>query len=190
LFGDAGLTVVQRKDRVQESETFAANVSTGRSFDRQFTRAVATVGFNSSGLTLYPFSLAVAYARTNADAPIYEQIALGGSLSSLLDRSLLSQRLAMPVLPTGIQVGPQAMTYRATVRSQPLDLFFWGGSTSALNTRFSQWNRVVGLDGTMSIAAIPLAGTPAARAEYGVGYALDEPFRKKVRVYLGLVLNP
>jgi hypothetical protein len=189
-FGDASAVFVQRRDRSSASEKIAGSFTAGQSFDHSFYRGVATVGFNTAGVTLYPISVAATYARTNADAPMFEQMTFGGGASPLVDRALLTQRLAMPVLPTGIQVGPAAFDYRVTVRSQPLDAYFWSGSTARIGARFAHWNRVVGLDGIQSIGAIPLAGTPSARAEYGIGYSFDEPFRKQVRAYVGLVLNP
>jgi hypothetical protein len=189
-FGEASAVLVQRRDRASATESLAGSFTAGTSFGHSFSRGVATVGVSRGGATLYPLAASATYARTNADAPPFEQITFGGVASPLLDRSLLSQRLAMPVLPTGIQVGPSAFSYRVTIRSQPLDAYFWSGSTAGASERFARWNRVYGLDGVQSIAAIPLAGTPSARAEYGVGYSLDAPFRKKVRAYLGLVLNP
>ncbi|HEY4130130.1 MAG TPA: hypothetical protein VGM50_05910, partial [Gemmatimonadaceae bacterium] len=189
-FGEAGAVFVQRRNRASATESLAGSFTGGTSFDHAFYRGVATFGFSTAGATLYPLAVSATYARTNADAPLFEQLSFGGNTSPLLDRSLLSQRLAMPVLPTGIQVGPSAFAYRLTVRSQPLNAYFWSGSTANVGDRFAHWNRVVGVDGVQSIAAIPMAGTPSARAEYGVGYSLDAPFRKQVRAYLGLVLNP
>lgn len=189
-FGEANAVFVQRRDRTSASESIAGSFTGGRSFDQSFYRGVATVGFSTAGITLYPVAVSATYARSNGDAPVFEQPTFGGNPSALLDRSLLTQRLAMPVLPTGIQTGPQAFAYRVTVRAQPLDGYFWSGSTTSIDARFARWNRVIGVDGVQSIGAIPLAGTPSARAQYGIGYSLDDPFRKKVRGYLGLVLNP
>jgi hypothetical protein len=49
---------------------------------------------------------------------------------------------------------------------------------------------VVGLEGSQAIGEIPIAGFPAARAIYGIGESLNAPFRRRVRVYASLQLNP
>jgi len=96
----------------------------------------------------------------------------------------------MPALPTGVSIGSSAFTYRAAATIAPVNLYLWGGSTAPAGERFRQWHRVVGADWSMSVPAIPSAGTPAARAVIGVGRSLDDPFRNKTRAYLSLVLNP
>lgn len=187
---DAGATFVQRGDQSSVSESFAGNVAGGNSFNERFARGVASASFATVGFGPFPVIVAGTYARVSSGAPPFEQIASGGNPSPLIDRSLLGQRIAMPALPTGIQVGPSAVTYRVTVRAQPMDFFYWGGSTAGVGDRFARWNRVAGFDWTMSLPNFALAGTPAARAEYGVGYSFDAPFRHTARAYVSLVLDP
>jgi hypothetical protein len=49
---------------------------------------------------------------------------------------------------------------------------------------------VIGAEWLASVPAIPIAGTPAARAQIGIGESLDAPFRKRVRAYVSFVLDP
>jgi hypothetical protein len=73
----------------------------------------------------------------------------------------------------------------------PIAFYYWGGSVSEAGHRFATWVRVVGASWTLfSVPAIPLAGTPPARAQIGVGRSLDEPLKGKTRGYFGLVINP
>ena len=96
----------------------------------------------------------------------------------------------MPALPTAISIGSSVFTYRVALPSRPLSLYYWGGSTTPAGERFTHWNRVIGLETTQSVSAIPVIGTPPARARLGIGESLDAPFRHRVRAYLSLVLEP
>src|SRR6185437_2964345 len=89
----------------------------------------------------------------------------------------------------GISAGSSAFTYKATLTGQPLSLYYWGGSTAPAGERFTAWNRVIGVEWTGSIAAVPVAGTPAARGQIGVGESLDAPLRHRVRAYVSVVIG-
>jgi hypothetical protein len=110
--------------------------------------------------------------------------------SPLIDRALLAQRFTMPVLPSGISINSSAFACRAALDTRPLALYWYAASTTAAGQRFAVWNRVIGAEWLASVPAIAIAGTPAARAQIGVGESLDAPFRKRVRAYVSLVLDP
>ena len=82
------------------------------------------------------------------------------------------------------------LAYRAAFPLNPFSVYFWSGSTAVGDRRFANWHDVVGVDWSMSIAAVPPAGSPAARAQIGIGESLDAPFRRRVRAYVSLILNP
>jgi hypothetical protein len=190
VFGEGGLTFVQRGDRSSISESMSANVAGGQSLDARFTRAVVSASLAAEGDAVIPLSVSGWYGRTNKDAPVFEQLALGGIASPLIDHTLLAQRLVMPVLPSGISINSSAFAYRVTLDTKPLALYLYSGSTAPAGQRFSTWNRVIGADWSASIAAIPVAGTPAARGVIGAGESLDAPFRKRFRAYVSLILQP
>jgi hypothetical protein len=190
LTSDASLAVSHRTPAITNSGILSTSLATGRTDARDFSRVLVSGGFSTTGFGLLPISAAVAYGRTSDNAPPFEQFTLGGEPSPLLDRSLLGQRLAMPALPLGIQRGTSALTYRLGYWTRPVEWYYWGGSTSEGGTRFDAWQRVVGVEWSSSIDAIAPAGTPAARARIGVGESLDAPFRKQVRAYISLLLNP
>jgi hypothetical protein len=108
----------------------------------------------------------------------------------LIDRALLGQRFTMPVLPSGISINSSAFAYRVALDARPLALYLYSASTAPAGQRFSAWNRVIGAEWSAAVPAIAIAGTPAARAQVGVGESLDAPFRKRVRAYVSLVLDP
>lgn len=190
VFGHGAAAWTQRGDAINVTETVGGNVTVGQSFDAHFARGVATAGFSVSGPGAIPIAATALYGRVNAGADSYEMFALGGGPSALLDGAQLTQRVGMPVLPTGSAIGPTLFAYRVTLLAQPLSPYFWAGATAGVDQRFAIWHRVVGLDWSQSIGAIPLAGTPSARGVIGIGESLDAPFRHRVRAYVSLVLNP
>ncbi len=188
-FVNGGLSFAQRHGRATSSESITADVDAGRSLGSGFTRGVASASLAAAGYTPLPISLDVTYGRTTGASPAFEQFAPGGGVTPLLDRAQLSQRIVMPVLPVGVARGTSVFSYRAAATLQSLSWYLWGGSTAAAGSRFTEWHRVVGAEWTQSVAHIPMAGTPAARAVIGVGESLDLPYRRKLRVYAGLVLD-
>jgi hypothetical protein len=55
----------------------------GPSFDRSFSRGSGSVGFNIRTPFLPPISGSALYGATTADAPVFEQFAIGGGRSPL-----------------------------------------------------------------------------------------------------------
>jgi hypothetical protein len=187
---DLSLAALQRSGMRSVSESVTGTYVIGRSFDTRFSRVVTSAGLSAFGFIPVPVSASVTYAATTGDAPLYERMSLGGNTPALVDRLLFTQRVTMPVLPSGIAVGSSALAYRVNVNTQPLGAYFWSGSTAPNSSRFAKWNRVIGLEGSQSFAAIPVAGVPTARIVYGAGESLDEPFRRQIRGYLSVVINP
>jgi hypothetical protein len=190
-FADAGLTFVQRGDGASITESLGSNFTTGSTLGSTFTRGSVSGGIGVSGpLVPLPVSASVTYGRASDQTPLFERFALGGGPSLVLDRVLLAQRWTMPVLPAETIVGTSAMAYRVNVLFSPLVAYWWSGSTTDANQSFHEWHRVIGVEWSQSVPAIVPAGTPAARGQIGIGESLDSPFRRKVRAYVSLVVNP
>jgi len=111
----------------------------------------------------------------NSDAALFEQFALGGGPSPLIDQATLTQRVVMPALPVGVQVGSSVIAYRASVVTPTLAFYFWDGSATSLVGNARRWNRVTGAEWSAAVPPVPLVGTPAARAQIGAGLSLDAP---------------
>ncbi len=190
VFADGALAWTQRGALASVTESFGVNATAGQSFSNRFSRGVVTASLSSSGQRAFPLGVSALYGRTNADAPPFEQFALGGGASPIIDRVLLSQRVTMPALPTAMSVNSSVFTYRATLAAAPFVWYWWAGSTAAAGERFTAWQRVAGLEWSEAVGPIAIAGTPAARIQIGVGESLDAPFRHRVRAYLNLVLDP
>ena len=187
---DLAFAALQRSGTRGVSESLGANFTSGSSFDTDFRRLVASAAVNVFGFLPIPVSASATYGRTNAAAPMFERLSLGGNSPALFDRLLVTQRLTMGALPSGIAVGTSALTYRVSLNTQPLAAYWWAGSTTPAGDRFAMWHRVVGLEGSYAVNAIPYAGVPAARIVYGAGESLDEPFRRQIRGYLSVLINP
>jgi hypothetical protein len=188
---DAGVSFVQRGDGVSLSESIASTFTGGRTFGASYARGSATAAVGVSGPHVwFPVSATGTYGRMTHDAPLFEQFALGGGPSLVLDRLLLTQRWSMPVLPAETAVGTSAVSYRVNAVADPVVWYWWGGSTAPVGEAFREWHNVVGLEWSQSIPALAPAGTPAARGQIGAGESLDSPFRHRFRVYASLVINP
>jgi Tol biopolymer transport system component len=170
--------------------SLAGDETVGSSFGQSFSRTTARAALALRGSAVPNLSASGSYGAVSRGASAFEQFSIGGGLSPLLARELTSQWVAMPALPRDAASGPSVFSYRAALDVPPLSWYLWSASTADLGERFSLWHRVIGLELTQSIGRIPLAGTPAARVQVGVGRSLDKPFRHTTRAYLSLVLNP
>jgi hypothetical protein len=133
------------------------------------TRDVAAQGSFAAGLVSH-------------GAPAYEQFELGGIEPPLTDSSLLTQRLADPVLPVGLASGQYLLHYRfATAGVIPVSLFFDG---TAAGNALHIWHRLYGAELRYTIPPLGFVRLPGIDATTGVGYSIDDPFKYKLRGYL------
>ena len=189
-FIDAGLSLSHRADNGAVALGLSGNYSAGTSSDRSFRRSIGSVALSASGRGLPSIAAYAMVGAVNRDAALFEQFALGGGPSPLIDQATLTQRVVMPALPVGVQVGSSVTAYRASVAMQPLVLYFWDGSTTPIAGTSRRWNRVGGAEWSASLPPVPLVGTPAARAQIGAGISLDAPLKNRLGVYASLTLNP
>jgi hypothetical protein len=189
-FVDLALLRAWRGTSAGLTANLAGDETAGSSFGQSFSRTTARAGFATRGTSVPNVTGSVSYGAVSRGASPFEQFSIGGGVSPLLAREVTTQWVAMPALPKGVASGQSVFTYRATLDVPPLAWYLWSASTADLGERFSVWHRVLGIELTQSIARIPLAGTPAARVQVGVGRSLDEPYRHQTRAYLSIVLNP
>lgn len=170
--------------------TIGGDETVGSSFDQQFSRATARASIAARGTTVPNISASAQFGTISRGAAPFEAFSIGGGLSPLLPREVETQWVPMPALPKGTAGGPSVFSYRATLDAAPFAWYLWSASTADFGERFRVWHRVIGLEFVQSIPRIPLAGTPAARAQLGFGKSLDAPYRNKTRAYVSFVLNP
>lgn len=167
----------------------AQNLAAGHSAGHWLARDLVSGGISIGGLVLPPFTASYAAGSVRGDTPVFEQFSLGGLRSPLVDSNALAQRIAMPVLPTGTATGTRVVSYRLAMPG-PLSPYLWAGGVSSNAPWRYQWQRVAGVDATVAVPNIPLAGTPAARLQLGVGESIDRPLRHRVQGYVSVVFNP
>jgi hypothetical protein len=179
----------QRVGSLRLSEALGGSLDAGTSFGADFRRGV---GWLDLGIRGFPLPMvATGFAGSvSADANAFEHFVIGGESSTLVDHSQLSQRITMAALPLGTDAGTSLLAYRIALPVAALTPYLWGASTTHTGRRFETWHRVVGVEFTTAIGAVPLAGTPAARAEIGIGRSLDSPFVNSTRAYLTFLLTP
>jgi hypothetical protein len=172
------------------SESLAGHVTAGETGDVAYRRLLASAAAHA-GLRGFPsIDVSSNYGRVSAVAPPFEQFVVGGLASSLIDPSLVTQRVAMGALPVGVAAGERLLSYRLSTSLLGLAPYYWGASTQDGSDHFDRWHRVIGAELTMDQTPVPVIGLPGARFLVGVGYSLDEPFRHQTRGYLAVTLRP
>jgi hypothetical protein len=189
-FLDAGGSLSRRGDNGAIALGVSGNYTAGSSSDRAFRRSTGTAQLVLSGSGVPTLAASATVGAVNREAALFEQFALGGGPSPLVDQATLTQRVVMPALPVGVQVGSSLLAYRASLTPQPLSFYWWEGSTTPLNGTKRRWNRVTGAEWSASVPAMPLIGTPSARAQVGAGLSLDAPLKNRLGVYASLTVNP
>ncbi len=122
------------------------------------------------------------------DAPLWETFSAGGTVSPLVDPSLVSQRLPLPAVPVGYVAGERIWTVRVEGRTSAGVVPFWWAGTAG--DELGDWKRVWGIEWRLTRDAIPYLGLPASRLEAGVARILDEPLRHETRGWLSLSFRP
>ena len=189
-FLDAGLSLSRRNDASSFGVGISGNYTGGTSGDRTVRRSTGAFSASASFTGLPTIVASATIGAVNRDAALFEQFALGGGPSPLIDQATLTQRVVMPALPVGVQVGSSVIAYRASIATPSLVYYFWDGSTTPVTGAGRRWNRVAGAEWSAGFPPIPLVGTPAARAQIGAGISLDPPVKNRVGVYASLTLNP
>jgi hypothetical protein len=154
-----------------------------------FSRAIATVAL-STGATddgqTNSIRVDGSYGIVG-DASSFEQFIVGGSPPSFIDTTTVEQWIPMPALPYGALRGRRYASYRVSLGGDALSPYLWAGAAGDSLTR---WMRVLGIDGSLTIPPLPFFRLPASAVTAGVGYSIDEPWRKKTRAYISLRYRP
>jgi WD40 repeat protein len=189
-FAELSAAVRQSSDAGSANESVFAHLAGGRTsglgYERLLTSVVTHLGLRG----LPALDVSGSYGRVSSVAPPFERFVVGGLSTSLVDGSLLTQRISMGVLPTGAVGGDRIVTYRAATSLMGVAPFYWGASGSVGADRFDRWHRVIGVDLTVDQSAVPVLGLPGARLTAGIGRSLDAPFARHTGGYLSVTLRP
>jgi hypothetical protein len=166
--------------------SLALHGAAGAIGQRRFARAIGTVTADVAT----PFGGArvdATLAGSDGGGGTFEEFAVGGWPSPLVDAAVLSQRIPMPALPAGFALGTQVKMLRASTALGPLRPFYWVATT---REDFSGWKRVAGVDADYAVPSMPAFAIPAVAVRAGAAYSWDEPFRHRVGVYVGVTYRP
>ena len=126
-------------------------------------RFIATGSITSTEI---PFAFTAQAGMSHTDA-LSERFTLGGTPPLMLPAGVLSQFVAQPAL-SPFFVGERLETYKLSVPFGMARVYGWAGRAYD-DTNQSPLERVLGVEGSASFAAIPVLGTPAARITVGAG---------------------
>lgn len=190
-FGALRAGLRQQRERRYAAQQVGIRIARGESTDpvrgsRPFTRAIATMEL-AAGDAGRALRLEGMTGVLNADAAPFERFSVGGTMPAFADDATLTQWLPMPVLPFGALRGTRIATYRVSIGGPVLAPYYWGGTAGRGS---GDWMRVVGAEARAGVPTLPLLRLPSAVATAGVGYSLDEPWRKRLRAYLSLRYRP
>jgi hypothetical protein len=189
-FGETALSLSHSRGARTVGARLRVHVSAG-STEQAFQRSVASIELRGArvGLPL-PLQLGATAGRITGTPHPYERFVIGGASPPVGDSSLMSQRFDLPVYPTGIATGNAVFGWRAAIPSSLVTAFYEGASASDDVRHFTKWNRVAGLERNFSIGPLPAILVPRTVIRGGAGYTLDAPFRKRVRAFLVLRVEP
>lgn len=158
--------------------------------DGEFRRGLATLDVATVGRDAIPFAISVTAGRLVGQPHAFELFSLGGGVSPVMDSSLLKQRHTMPMLPTATAIGRSLLAWRVALPSSQGTLFYEAAAVAPTLAGVADWQRVVGVETRYNFGPVPVAFTPRLQARGGVGYTLSEPFRKRVRAFLEMRIEP
>jgi hypothetical protein len=186
LFGEGRGTVRVRRGDYRADLSLFLHGSGGALARRRFARAIGTLTADVAT----PFGggrLDATLAGSDGGGGTFEEFAVGGWPSPLVDGPALSQRISMPSLPAGFLLGTHVKMLRASTALGPVRPFYWVATT---RENFTGWKRVAGVDADYSVASLPAFAIPAVAIRAGAAYSWDDPFRHRVSVYVGVTYRP
>lgn len=185
-WGEYGVGFTRTDGTAWSQVGLALHGALGRTDGEAWRRGIATLRLDAQRGTLGIAGEAT-YGQVTSDAPAFEAMSLGGLHPALFDASVLSQRLTMPALPFAARTGQRALAARASVRVGGLRPFYYAGSAG---DDLDVWNRVVGVETGSDVAPLPLLRVPDVRFLFGAAYSLDEPYRRRTRLYVSVSYRP
>jgi len=188
-FGDVTLSLRQATGARGLIERLSLHGTQGHTQQR-FQRARASLEIETTGRDAFPLELSGTFGKVIGAPNPFELYSVGGVRSVIGDSSVLSQRYDMPMFPTGVAIGDRLLAWRIGVPTSTWTMFFEGASTATKVYAFRKWNRALGMDLKYMLPPVPVAFAPRLYSRGGVAYTLDEPFRKKVRVFLEMRAEP
>ena len=188
-FAELDLRFAQSSGSSGVVERLRGHVTHGHTL-ANYRRMMSTLELETTGRDVFPLELRATFGRVMGSPHRFELLSIGGAASPVADSSLLSQRYSMPMFPTGIAVGKALLAWRVAFPTRAWTWFYEGASATSTLYEFRDWNRAVGIDVKYELPPVPVAFAPRIQGRGGAAYTLDAPFRRRVRVFLEMRMDP
>lgn len=117
----------------------------------------------------------------------FEEFLVGGPAPPYFDPAFLSQRIALPSVPSGFVYGHQFELWRASVGGMTWEPYFvWVAAGDSL----SDVKRIAGVEQEFAMRSMGWARLPALRVRLGAGYSFDAPYQYRTRAYASVTYSP
>jgi hypothetical protein len=188
-FGEVDLFMQQVAGTRGLTERLRGHVTRGHTLGT-YDRTIVSLQLATAGRDLMSFQARMTVGRLVGMPHPFERFTIGGGPSPVADSSLHSQRYSMPMFPTAIATGNALLAWRVALPSESWTAFYEGASVADYLYDLSKWNRAVGIDTRFAYGPVPVAFLPRVDVRAGAAYTLDEPFRKKVRLFVEMRIEP
>jgi len=168
------------------SERVGVMGAVGELGDESWSRVVVTGSFAIKGMG-HQLAVDGLYGVVSTPSPQFERFALGGLEPPLMESSVLSQRVSMPVLPIAVATGSEIETLRVSLPGPIWRPYYWIGSA---NDRSGSWSQVIGLEAGWHTDGVWIVRVPGAILLGGIGYSLTGPVRHHTQAYLSVAYRP
>ena len=159
----------------------------GESFTRVTHGATVTIGTSRRSLRGEWRRGRTDVAGPGQPGRALEEFLVGGPTPPWFDAAFLSNRIALPSVPSGFLFGHQFELYRASIGGRGWEPYFiWVAAGDALRDP----KRIAGLEQSVAIESIGWVRLPAVRARVGAGYSFDAPFAYRTRAYVSVSYSP
>lgn len=164
----------------------------GTTFGQEWKRALLGAGVFAGGQE-GGIALDATWGRAY-DAPQLEEFTVGGVQPPFFDASVMPQIVPVPGLPSAFAAGSRVATWRLSLGGDLFEPFLLGIAAGerlpALRHAYDGFYKIVGFETDLQVPSISLIRSPGARVQAGVSYTLDEPLKKRLRVYGGVSYRP
>lgn len=188
-FGEVALRLNQASGSRGMVERLRLHVSHGRTRG-DWGRVLGSLEILTSGRDAFPLELGATLGATRSTPHPFDLFTVGGAAPPGSDSSIMSQRYPMPMFPTGIARGKALLAWRVALPADRWTLFYTGASVAPNVDEFRRWVRAIGAEMRYALPPVPVAFSPRITSRGGVAYTLDQPFRRRVRLYLEMQMQP
>jgi len=170
------------------TESLSLRGTLGSLGTRHFARGIVSASISSGLPDAGSIEVSGHYGRVSDDAPSFEQFALGGLPSPIVDDDILSQRVPLPAMPTGAATGREILGFRIALPG-PITPYLQSTRVGSPGDS-ARWYRSYGAEITYSSAPIPVLRTPAGRVLAGAARAKDASGKWRWQIYGAVLVDP